>query len=54
MSWILLIVLYSGAVKEVHYVGKKECLLALNLEVAMGRIEKSKRISVAECFEGMV
>lgn len=51
MTWILLIVLYSGAVKEVHYMGKKECLLALNLEVAQARIEKSNRISVVECFE---
>ena len=49
-AWVLLIVLYTGEFKTVHYPTKGTCETALLHEVDNGRY---KHISVAECYEEM-
>lgn len=47
MSWTLLIILYTGEVKEVTYPSEMQCESALIRETDFGN---RKHINVAECF----
>lgn len=47
MSWILIVVLYTGGVTETSYDTKEQCELALFTATDGG---KHKHISVAECY----
>jgi hypothetical protein len=47
MSWLLLIVLYTGEIKQVSYDTPEKCEIALMNETDNG---KMKHISIAECI----
>lgn len=47
MSWILMIILYTGEVKQIAYATQEQCETALMSETDMG---KYKHIEIAECF----
>ena len=48
MSWLLLIVLYTGEIKQVSYPTHQQCEIALMNETDFG---KMKHISIAECIK---
>lgn len=47
MTWLLVIALYNGEIKQVYYPTRQQCENALINETDFG---KRKHISIAECI----
>ena len=47
-TWLMLVVLYSGEIKQVEYTSKGACEFALQLVIDNGNY---KHMSIAECVE---